>query len=153
QIIQNKLHYAITGHTAPEIVFSRANAQQVNMGLTTMKSNYPQKADITVAKNYLLKNELEDLNQMSSAFLDIAERQARRKKQMKMVDWITQVDRYIELTDDILLQDKGKITRKQANEKALEEFIKYKTLNPPNSPIVKDYLENLSKEIERLEGK
>ena len=151
QLIQNKLHFAITGKTAPEIIYERVDANQRNLGLTSMSGNYPKKSEVTIAKNYLNKEEILDLEQMTTAYLDIAERSARSRRPMHMKDWISQVDNYLELTGESKLLDKGKISRKQANEKAHGEYEKYVIENPKISEIERDYLAMLDEEVKKLE--
>ena len=151
QLIQNKLHFAITGKTAPEIIYERVDANQRNLGLTSMSSDYPKKSEIVIAKNYLNKNEILDLEQMTTAYLDIAERSARNNRPMHMKDWILQVDNYLELTQEPKLIGKGKISRKQANEKAHGEYEKYVIENPKISEIERNYLAMLDEEIQKLE--
>jgi len=153
QLIQNKLHFAITGKTAPEIIFERVDASQRNLGLTSMSSDYPKKSEVTIAKNYLNKTEILDLEQMTTAYLDIAERSARSRRPMHMKDWILQVDNYLELTQEPKLVGKGKVSRKQANEKAHGEYEKYVIENPKISEIERNYLEMLDEEVKKLERK
>ena len=153
QLIQNKLHFAITGKTAPEIIYERVDANQRNLGLTSMSGDYPKKSEVTIAKNYLNKEEIIDLEQMTTAYLDIAERSARGRRPMHMKDWILQVDNYLELTQEPKLIGKGKVTRKLANEKAHGEYEKYVIENPKISEIERDYLALLDEEVKKLEKK
>ena len=126
--VQNKMHWAAHGHTAAEIVHLRADARQPNMGLTTWK-NAPagpvRKADVTIAKNYLQKEELEALNLIVSAYLDFAELQARGHRPMHMRDWITKLDDFIRLSDREILANAGRISHVLAEEHAHEQFAQF----------------------------
>ena len=123
--VQNKMHWAAHGHTAAEVVRRRANAAQPHMGLTTWK-NAPQgavrKADVSIAKNYLNKEELEQLNLIVSAYLDFAELQARGHKPMHMRDWIAKLDSFLRLSDREILSGAGKISHALAEEHAHAQF-------------------------------
>ncbi|MGI6500544.1 MAG: virulence RhuM family protein [Anaerostipes sp.] len=129
--VQNKLHYAIHKHTAAEVIMERANHGKKDMGLTTWK-NAPGgkivKADVSIAKNYLSKEEIQDLNQFVSMYLDYAERQARRRIPMTMEDWANRLDVFLELNEEEILQDKGKVTAKIAKKFAESEFEKYRLI-------------------------
>lgn len=126
--VQNKMHWAAHGHTAAEIVHLRANASQPHMGLTTWK-NAPagpvRKADVTIAKNYLLKEELEALNLIVSAYLDFADLQARGHRPMHMRDWITKLDDFIRLSDREILTHAGRISHALAEDRAHAQFAEY----------------------------
>ncbi|HQG60034.1 MAG TPA: virulence RhuM family protein [Caldisericia bacterium] len=126
--VQNKLHWAIHGHTASEIVLRRANASKPNMGLTTWK-NAPEgrirKTDVVVAKNYLTQEELQELNRIVSMYLDYAEDQARRKKPMHMADWTKKLDAFLEFNERNILENAGNISHQLAEEHARAEFDKY----------------------------
>ena len=126
--VQNKLHWAIHGHTASEIVLWRANASKPNMGLTTWK-NAPEgrirKTDVVVAKNYLTQEELQELNRIVSMYLDYAEDQARRKKPMHMADWTKKLDAFLEFNERNILENAGNISHQLAEEHARMEFDKY----------------------------
>ncbi len=127
--IQNKMHYAVSKQTAAEIIYDRANAEKENMGLTSWK-NSPNgkimKSDVIIAKNYLKKDELEQLERIVSAFLDLAEARAKRNIPMTMEDWSTRIDKYL-LADDLdVLKDTGKISHEIVCDKALSEFEKYR---------------------------
>lgn len=129
--IQNKVHWAIHGHTAAEVIYQRADATKQNMGLTTWRdapSGKIQKFDVSVAKNYLSENEMEQLGRLVSAYLDIAEDMALRKIPMTMQDWETRLNRFIEATDRVVLQDAGKISALIAKEYAESEFEKYRII-------------------------
>jgi len=127
--VQNKLHWAIHGHTAAEVVYTRANADKQNMGLTSWKdapSGKIQKFDVSVAKNYLNGDELTQLARLVNAYLDVAEDMAMRKIPMTMQDWEARLNRFIEFTDRAVLQDAGRITTEIAKAHAETEFEKYR---------------------------
>jgi hypothetical protein len=144
KVVQNKLHWAAHGHTAAEIVFERSNAEKPFMGLTSFKGNQPKKNEITVAKNYLSREELEILNRLVSAYLDIAEVYALQRKPMTMKDWIEVLDGFIKMSQQDFLTDAGKISADLAEKKALAEYSTYKgkTLNEL-SPVEKHFLESI----------
>lgn len=127
--VQNKMHYAVAHQTAAELVYYRADAKKQNMGLTSWKNSPNGKilqTDVVVAKNYLSEPELEQLELIVSAFLDLAEARAKRNIAMTMEDWATRIDKYL-LADDLdVLKDAGKISHEIAKEKALTEFEKYR---------------------------
>ncbi|MCJ1805737.1 virulence RhuM family protein [Flavobacterium covae] len=129
--VQNKLHWAIHGNTAAEIIINRADHQKENMGLTSWKdapNGKIQKFDVTVAKNYLLENEMQQLQRLVSAYLDIAEDMATRQIPMTMHDWETRLNRFIEATDRNVLQDAGAVTAEIAKAHAETEFEKYRII-------------------------
>jgi len=125
QTIQNKLHFAVTGKTAPELIAERADSTKPNMGLTSWKGEIVRKGDVTIAKNYLQNEEIEHLNRIVSMFLDFAEDQARRRKQVFMHDWKTKLDDFLKFNERKVLPDSGKVTRKSADEKAIGEYDKF----------------------------
>ncbi len=129
--VQNKLHFAIHGHTAAELIYNRADSNKEYMGLTSW-DNAPSgkvlKSDVTIAKNYLSKDELDSLGRIVNAFLDLAENRAKRNIPMSMEDWAARLDAFLELDDREILHDAGKITKKIADEKALSEFEKYRVV-------------------------
>lgn len=129
KIVQNKLHYAITGKTAAELIFERVDSEKANMGLTSWK-NSPDgliyKYDVSIAKNYLLKEELEKLNDLTNLFLDIAETEAKEQKIITMSGWIEVTDDLLKYRKKNILKDAGKITHKQAVEKANNEYEKFR---------------------------
>lgn len=122
QTIQNKLHFACTGMTAAELINSRADASQPDMGLTNYKSDEVRKTDVTVAKNYLHENELKELNRIVNMWLDFAEDQALRRKQVFLQDWDTKLDQFLSFNDREVLQGVGGISKKVADEKAKDVF-------------------------------
>ena len=129
--VQNKLHYAIHGHTAAELIMDRADHKKEHMGLTTWK-NAPSgkivKSDVIIAKNYLTKNELKDLNQFVTMYLDYAERQARRHIPMTMEDWAAKLDVFLQFNEEEILHDKGRVTAEIAKSFAESEFEKYRVI-------------------------
>ncbi|MDD2508459.1 MAG: virulence RhuM family protein [Aliarcobacter skirrowii] len=129
--VQNKLHFAIHRQTAAELIFNRADSQKEKMGLTSW-DNAPDgkilKSDVTIAKNYLSREELESLGRVVNAFLDLAEDRAKRNIPMTMEDWATRLDKFLDADDREILKDSGKITKKIANEKAISEFEKYRVV-------------------------
>ncbi len=125
QVMQNKLHYAVIGLTAPEIVASRINHLLPNAGLTTWAADEVRKSDVTVAKNYLQESEIRELNRVVTMWLDFAEDQAERRKQVFMVDWETKLDDFLRFNDRKVLPGAGKRTRKQADAIAHVEFEKF----------------------------
>ena len=129
--VQNMMHYAVTKQTAAEIIYDRADAERPHMGLTTWK-NAPDgrvvKSDVTIAKNYLSEKEVESLNLLSNAFIDMAELRARDHVLMTMADWKDVLGRYMELNNKALLPDAGRVTHEQAEEKALMEYEKYRVI-------------------------
>ena len=122
---QNKLVYAATGHTAPEIIAARADASKDNMGLTSFKGAKVRRSDVTIAKNYLDKDEISELNRVVDMFLTYAEDQAKRRKVMHMADWEKKIVDFLQFNDRPVLNDKGRISRPQADAKALIEYDKY----------------------------
>ena len=125
QTIQNKLHFACTGQTAAQIVFNRADASQPLMGLTHTATGSVRKSDIKTAKNYLRQDEISELNRIVTMWLDFAEDQARRKKQIFLYDWQEKLDRFLQFNDRDVLQGAGTISKKQADEKAAAEYERY----------------------------
>ena len=129
--VQNKLHWAIHGQTAAEVIYHRADAQQVHMGLTSWKdapTGKIQKFDVVVAKNYLTDNEIFQLQRLVNAYLDLAEDMANRNIPMTMADWEERLNRFIAATDRDILQDAGKISAEIAKTHALSEFEKYRII-------------------------
>lgn len=129
--VQNKLHFAITHHTAAEIIYGRADSAKPNMGLTTWK-NAPKgrirKTDVTVAKNYLSESEMASLNEIVTMYLDYAERQARRGNIMYMKDWVERLDAFLQFNEEDILHHKGTVTAEIAKAFAESEFDKYRAL-------------------------
>ena len=151
--IQNKFHYAITGNTAAEIVYKRVDSKKENMGLTTWE-NSPDgkilKSDVIIAKNYLNEQEIKNLNNLVNLFLDIAENNAERNITMYMEDWKNEVENALKVFHYEVLEGKGKISHKQAVEKAENEYEKYKVIQDKN--YVSDF-DRLLSETKQIENK
>ena len=151
--IQNKFHYAITGNTAAEIVYKRVDSKKENMGLTTWE-NSPDgkilKSDVIIAKNYLNEQEIKNLNNLVNLFLDIAENNAERSITMYMEDWKNEVENALKVFHYEVLEGKGKISHKQAVEKAENEYEKYKVIQDKN--YVSDF-DRLLSETKQIENK
>ena len=152
--VQNKMLYAATGMTAAELVSGRANALLPMMGMTVVKGKSPTLAEAKTAKNYLNEEELGTLNRLVSAYLDLAELQAMRKKPMYMKDWVARLDDYLRMTDSEVLQNAGKVSHALAEQRAKEEYQKYKRLHSGElSRVEQAFLESVEATAKRLEGK
>jgi hypothetical protein len=148
--VQNKLHWAITGQTAAELIRTSADASRPHMGLTTWKhapSGKILKSDVTVAKNYLGEAHIKELNRIVSAYLDLAENRAERGILMKMTDWASFLNSFLELSNYPILQDKGKVSALEAKLKAEGEYEAYRQRQDA------DYVSDFDREIKRIEGK
>ena len=141
KMVQNKLHYAAHGHTAAEVIYERANAEQPFMGLRNFSGDFPTLKDIGIAKNYLNEEELKILNNIVSGYFDFAEIQAMRHNPMYMSDYVEHLDNVLKTTGEKLLQGAGTISHAQAMEKATEEYRKYQVQNL--SPVEEEYLESI----------
>jgi len=145
--VQNKLHFAITGRTAAEIVNERVNSSKPNMGLTSWK-NSPKGAiretDVTIAKNYLNEKELDHLNRIVTMYLDHAEMQAKRGILMRMKDWVVKLDAFLKFNERDILGDSGKISHEVAEALALKEYEKFKTEQDKN------YISDFDREVKKL---
>ncbi|WP_315039025.1 virulence RhuM family protein [Capnocytophaga sputigena] len=141
KIVQNKLHYAVHGHTAAEVIYERADSDKPFMGLTVFAGDHPSLKEVVIAKNYLTEEELKVLNNLVSGYFDFAEIQAMKRKPMYMADYIKQLDNILSATGEQVLQNAGKVTHQEAIAKATVEFKKYqvKTL----SAVEEDYLRTL----------
>ena len=137
--VQNKIHYAVHGHTAAELIVERADAEKEFMGLLTFRGNQPTLAEARTAKNYLNEKELRAMGQLVSGYLDFAERQAEREQPMTMRDWSQYLDRILTMSGEQLLQDAGSVSHDQAMEHATNEYRKYKQRTL--SDVEHDYLE------------
>lgn len=126
QTIQNKLHFAVTGLTAPEIIHQRVNHEKPNAGLTHFKGKTPIKREVTTAKNYLEQDEILELNRIVVMWLDYAEDQASRRKQVFLKDWETKLNQFLEFNERDVLSGKGRISKKQADTKAHDEYEQFK---------------------------
>ena len=125
QMIQNKLHFAATGKTAAELIAERADAAQPNMGLMAWRSGVVRRGDVTVAKNYLREDEIEELNRIVVMFLDFAEDQAKRKKQIFLQNWVTRLHDFLNLNERAILPDAGKVSREAAHQLAEAEYVRF----------------------------
>ena len=151
--VQNKMHWAAHKHTAAEVIYQRADADKDNMGLTTWSGNHIERSDVEVAKNYLDEKELDALNKIVTAYLDIAEVHALNQEPMYMNDWLETIDDYLRMTRRDILTTKGKVTHQQALEKAHSEYEKYKRNQEYIlSPVECHFLESIG-ELDKLEGK
>lgn len=122
QVVQNKLHFSVTGLTAPELIANRADAAQPNMGLTAWKARAVRKGDVTVAKNYLKEAEIDELNRIVVMFLDFAEDQARRRKQIFLANWKAKLDEFLRFNDRAVLPNAGSVSRDTADQNAEAEY-------------------------------
>ena len=149
--VQNKLHYAVNKQTAAETIYSRADAEKDFMGLTTFAGEIPIKAETKIAKNYLNEDELFRLNRMVSAFFDLAEIKAREHTQMRMKDWVAELDKFSAMYGKGVLPNAGKISHDEAMQKAEQEYRQYqvKTL----SPVEKAYLDTIRTVQKKAEKK
>jgi hypothetical protein len=148
--VQNKLHWAITGQTAAELIYASADAAKIYMGMTTWKhgsSGKIVKSDIAVAKNYLNEAHVRELNRIVSAYLDLAENRAERGIPMKMADWAEFLNRFLELSNYPILKDKGKVSALEAKLKAEGEYEVYRKRQDA------EYISDFDREIKRIEGK
>ena len=149
--VQNKMHWAAHKHTAAEIVFQRADAEKENMGLTSWEGKRIKRRDVEVAKNYLQQDELDALNKIVSAYLDIAEVRALAHEPMYMKDWLETIDDYLKMTRRDILTTKGRVTHKQAIDKAHQEYEKYKKKQEDQLSAVEYHFIESIKELEALE--
>jgi hypothetical protein len=138
------MHFAVTGKTAAEIIYERANSALPYMGLLSFKGKYLIQADIAIAKNYLNEEELRSLNLLVDAFLSFAEIQAVRRVAMHMADWIKKLDEYLNFASYEVLNDTGKISHNQALEKANKEYSKY------SEKLMKDFESDFDREVKKI---
>lgn len=143
-MVQNKMHYAVHGHTAAEIVALRANSAKPMMGLTNFKGKYITVGDVKIAKNYLSEKELKQLNLIVSLYLDFAELQATNERPMKMAEWASKLDEFLKLSEKKLLTSAGKISAEKAGIKAGMEFAKYKQEQD------KKYISDFDREVKKI---
>ena len=146
--VQNKMHYAVHGKTAAEVIYNRVDSNKENIGLTNFKGNMPTRAETEIAKNYLTEEELQILNRMVSAYLDIAEINALNMHPMTMKDWTNELDSFLKMTKSDILNNKGTISHEQALKKAHEEYDKYMQFHL--TQVEKDYLEIMGEDIKKL---
>lgn len=154
QTVQNKMHWAAHGHTAAEVIYQRIDANKPNLGLTHIKGAKPTKQEIEVAKNYLDEAELNVLNRMVTAYLELAELQALNRKPMYMKDWIERLDDFLRMTGNEILQHKGTVSHEQALEKAHQEYDRFKE-NTKNelSEGEKHFLQQIENTAQKLSSK
>ncbi len=151
QTIQNKMHWAAHGHTAAEIIYQRIDSQKPNLGLTNFKGLKPTKQEIEIAKNYLNEDEMNILNRMVTAYLDLAEIQALNRKPMYMISWIEKLDEFINITGNDILKHSGKISHQHAIDKANAEYEKYKAQTKNDlSEAEKHFIEKLEITAKKL---
>lgn len=149
--VQNKMHYAVHGHTAAEIIYDRANAAKDFMGLTTWTGMMPKRTDAEYAKNYLNEEEIDTLNRIVNLYVDYAELRAKDHKPMYMRDWIEKLDDFLRLSDKELLTHAGSISAKLAKEKADAEYDKFKERTANElSPVEIHFIENFEREQKRI---
>ena len=149
--VQNKMHYAVHGHTAAEIIYDRANAAKDFMGLTTWTGMMPKRTDAEFAKNYLNEDEIDTLNRIVNLYIDYAELRAKDHKPMYMRDWIQKLDDFLRLSDKELLSHAGSISAKLAKEKADAEYDKFKERTANElTPVEIHFIENFEREQKRL---
>ncbi len=149
-VVQNKLHWAITGKTAAEIIYDSADAQKIHMGLTNWKQapdGKILKSDVTVAKNYLSEAHIKELNRIVNAYLDLAENRAERQIVMKMEDWVHFLHSFLELSNYPILKEKGKVSAIEAKLKADQEYDTYHKLQD------REFISDFDREIKRIQGK
>ncbi len=142
--VQNKMHYAVHGHTAAEIISLRADSTKPIMGLSNFKGKYITAEDVKIAKNYLFEKELKQLNLIVSLYLDFAELQATNERPMKMAEWVAKLDNFLRLSEKNILLNAGKISAEKANEKAEGEFAKYKKERD------KKHISDFDREVKKL---
>jgi hypothetical protein len=151
--VQNKLHFAIHGHTAAELIMRRVDGTKANMGLTSWEEapdGKILKTDVSIAKNYLARDELESLGRIVNAYLDLAEERASRKLPMTMEDWAKRLDLFLEFTDREILQDSGKVTAKLAKAHAESEFEKYRIVQ---DRLFESDFDRMVKQLEKEDNK
>ena len=152
--VQNKMHWAAHGETAAETIYSRIDATKPNLGLTNFKGDKPNKQEIEVAKNYLNKEELDVLNRMVTAYLELAELQALNRKPMYMKDWINRLDDFLTMTGSEILTNAGSISHQKALDKAHKEYEKYKEQTKNElSKAEKDFLKQIDSTAKKLKNK
>ena len=147
QIVQNKLHWAITGNTAAEIIAERADAEKPNMGLTTWKGAKVRRVDVTVAKNYLKEDEIRQLNRIVTMYLDYAEEQAERRKPLYMRDWRAKLDAFLAFNERDILKDAGRVSAEVAQKLALDEYDKFESRRLAEEASAPDDLEEAARRL------
>ncbi len=152
QIVQNKLHYAATGKTAPELIAERADCSKQNMGLTAWKGDVVRKGDVTIAKNYLKEDEIKELNRLVTMFLDFAEDRARRRRQVFLRDWQEKLDDFLRFNERGVLPDAGRISRDEADRLANEEYERFhrRRLDEADAKAEEDTIKQLEQMVKSL---
>ena len=154
QTVQNKMHWAAHGHTAAEVIYQRIDAGKKNLGLTNIKGNKPTKKETEIAKNYLNEEELNVLNRMVTAYLELAELQALNRKPMYMKDWVERLDDFLKMTGNDILQNAGSISHQQALKKAYAEYEKYKEQTKNElSEVEKQFVKQIDSTAKKLKPK
>ena len=152
--VQNKMHWAAHGHTAAEIIYKRVDSGKPHLGLSNFKGKKPTKEETAIAKNYLTEKELDVLNRIVTAYLELAEIQALNQEPMYMKDWIDQLDSFLKMTRKEILNHSGKISHEQALQKAHAEYEKYKELTKNElSEVEKHFLEQITDTTKKLKNK
>jgi hypothetical protein len=151
KIVQNKMHWAAHGHTAAEIIAKRADANKLQMGLTSHSGKTPKRSDVGIAKNYLNEDELDTLNRIVSVYLEFAELQAKNRRPMHMNDWITKLDDFLRFSDRDILTHAGKIKHEDAITHANAEFDKFKERQLEEKSVVEVHFEQSLKNLEQIE--
>lgn len=152
--IQNKMHWAAHGQTAAEVIYSRIDAAKPFLGLTTFKGEHPTKKEVSIAKNYLNEDELNVLNRMVTAYLEVAELQALNRKPMTMKDWLQRADDFLQLTGNNILTHAGTVSHKQALDKANQNYQSYKNqIKNELSKAEKDFIQHLDQTQKQLKNK
>jgi hypothetical protein len=151
-VVQNKMHWATHGHTAAEIVATRADASQPNMGMTSWKGEVPRQADAEIAKNYLTQEEIDTLNRLVTIYLEFAELQALNRRPMYMSGWITKLDDFLRMTDREILDHAGTVSHEQALTRARAEYEKYRVARLEEPTPVEGHFEEAVEEVKRLKG-
>jgi hypothetical protein len=144
--VQNKIHFAVHGHTAAEIVASRADAKKRYMGLTSFKGKTVLEKDVSIAKNYLSEEELKQLNLIVTLYLDFAELQASNRRAMTMKEWVSKLDDFLKLSEKQILSGAGKVSKEKAEEKARKEYEKYRAEQD------KSYISDFDREVKKILG-
>ncbi len=152
--VQNKMHWAVHGRTAAEIIFQRIDSNKLNLGLTNFKGDKPTKKETEIAKNYLTEKELDVLNRMVTAYLELAELQALKRKPMYMKDWINRLDDFLTMTGNDILKHAGSVSHQQALNKAHSEYLKYReTIKDSLSKVEKDFIKQLDNKAKQIKKK
>ena len=150
QTVQNKMLYAVTGHTAPELIYLRLDAAKPDLGLSSYQGSHPRKADLKISKNYLQEDELKRLNLIVSGYLDTAEYQAETRTAMTMADWKAELDRYLGYQRADILQGKGRISRQQAEQKISSEYTAWQQTHHEITRADHDFVKALSHNAKQI---